>query len=553
MALGAVRYDAVNLSDPLSILTYAKELEGCTFRDVLDLGIAPEGTERNYGDKRYKGGMGTLVEERYFGYKANSDGRPDFPEAGVELKTTCYDVKKNGLPSAGERLVLTMIPLDRPVEDDIYESHMWEKAGKILLIYYRRDKGVSSYDQEISHVALFTPPESDMAIIEEDYNVIRDLVQAGKAEELSEGLTHYLGACTKGATEATMWTEQFYPPHSLAKKRAYCFKRSYMDYVLNHYLIGDEGDSERIIKDVPVVEDAGFEEHESPFVQPCISGLGGELHREPGIARVGEQPRQSAVAYRLVENTDDSNRIIKDSSVVKSVGFEEYVLSLVRPHVGKTDVELCQELGIEHTGNKSQWTTITYHLLGLRSDKAEEFEKANISARTVRIEENGSVRECLSLTPFTFVDLAGEEEWEDSDLCSYFEETRFFFVAFRKRGGDLVLEGARFWSMPKEDREGPLKDCWSAAVDRVRSGVTFTKQTRSDGSFWRVLNDLPAKTDNRIAHVRPHTSRSAYSLDDGTRIGDIEKDGDRLPDGQWMTKQSFWLNNDYIAQIVSEI
>lgn len=490
MAWGETYYEVVDLSDPMAILAYAKELEGHTFRDVLDLGIVPEGSSKDYGDKRYKGGMGTLIEERYFGYKANSDERPDFPEAGVELKTTCYDLKKNGQLSAGERLVLTMIPFDAPIEDSIYESHMWEKASKILLIYYRRNKETHGYDQEISHVALFTPPESDMAIIEEDYNFIRKLVQAGKAEELSEGMTHYLGACTKGATEATMWTEQFYPPHSLAKRRAYCYKRSYMDYVLNHYLIGDEGDSD------------------------CI---------------------------------------VKDPSTVKGVGFEEYVLSLIRPHIGKSDEELCCELGIEHTGNKSQWTTITYHLLGLRSGRAEEFEKANISARTVRIEGDGSVRECLSLSPFSFAELASEEVWEESALCSYFEETRFFFVAFRKSGENLVLDGARFWSMPKDDRDGALRDCWSAAASRVRAGVTFTKQARSDGSFWRVLNDLPAKSDNPVAHVRPHTSRSAYRLADGTEIGDVERDGDRLPDGQWMTKQSFWLNNDYIARIVSDI
>ena len=55
--------------DPATIAAYAQQLEGMTFRDVLDLGIVAEGVSREYGSKRYKGGLGTLLEERFFGYK----------------------------------------------------------------------------------------------------------------------------------------------------------------------------------------------------------------------------------------------------------------------------------------------------------------------------------------------------------------------------------------------------------------------------------------------------------------------------------------------------
>ena len=95
------------------VMTRAERLVGMTFRDVLDLGIAPEGVDREYNSRRYKGGMGNLLEERFFGYRANSDREPDFAEAGVELKATCVDRLKSGKLSAGERLVLTMIACSR--------------------------------------------------------------------------------------------------------------------------------------------------------------------------------------------------------------------------------------------------------------------------------------------------------------------------------------------------------------------------------------------------------------------------------------------------------
>ena len=62
-----------------------------------------------------------------------------------------------------------------------------------------------------------------------------------------------------------------------------------------------------------------------------------------------------------------------------------------------------------------------------------------------------------------------------------------------------------------------------------------------------VKNNLPKKSDNRIIHVRPHTSKTYYEFTDGTIIAKGTKsNANQLPDGTWMTDYSFWINNDYI-------
>ena len=86
-----------DFTNPESIERYAKQLEDMTFQEVIDLGIAPGGIEREYDKKGYKGGMGTLIEERFFGYKANNEQEADFPEAGVELKASPLNMKRRGL------------------------------------------------------------------------------------------------------------------------------------------------------------------------------------------------------------------------------------------------------------------------------------------------------------------------------------------------------------------------------------------------------------------------------------------------------------------------
>ena len=486
-----LEYRLIDFSDAAEIEQYAKQLEGHTFQEILDLDKAPEGVHRDYGSKRYKGGLGTLIEERYFGYKANSDPNADFAEAGLELKATCFDRLKSGDISAGERLVLTMVPFNEDIEDDLEESHLWDKLGNILLIYYERNRDIDSYDQRIAYVAVFEPKGTDLAIIEEDYRKIQSYVTSGRAHELSEGLTRYLGACTKGATLATMWVDQAYAPGVPAKRRAFCLKRSYMDAVLK-----------------------------SLAAESC--GLG-----------------------------DDEEPIVKDASELAGRSFEEFVQGLIAPYVGKTDKEICKMLGLEYKGNKAQWTQISYHMLGISGDHAEEFDKGGVSVRTVRIEESGSVKESMSLTTFRFKDLV-LEEWDDSPLRNYFEETSFFFVAFRKSSDDVVLAGTKFWSMPESDIEGGLRECWERTKRVINEGVELKAKVLSSGKV-TYTNNLPAMADNPVAHVRPHASASAYRFSDGSEVGNVRRDADELPDGRAMTRQSFWLNSGYVYEIVSLI
>lgn len=489
-SLSRTDYLYVKFDDPGSLLEYAKKLEGHTFQEVLDLGISPEGTvaRDDFGSKSYKGGMGNLIEERYFGYRANDDPAPDFAEAGVELKLTCYDTKADGSIRAGERLVLGMIAFDESIEAGLYDSHMWEKGGSVLLIYYGRDKSVSKFDQVISYAVLFSPPEADLAIIEEDYRTIQRYVMEGRAHELSESLTRYLGACTKGSTAAKSMRDQaVYAPGVPARGRAWCYKNSYMNSVLHEYILGDAG---------------------------------------------GES-------------------IVKDPSRLAGRSFEDYVLGLIEPYVGLADHEIADRIGLDSgPGNKSFWRMIAFRLLGLDGERASEFDKANIVSRTVRVEERGSVRESFPLPPFRFAELVAEEDWEGSELRGYFEQTRFFFTVFERSGGSYRLKGARFWSMPAADMDGPLRECWQAARDRVRDGVAFTRQVQRSGRVV-VKNDLPGISDNPVAHVRPHASKAYYRLADGTSVGDDARNGDELPDGQWMTRQSFWLNSGYIYEAIS--
>lgn len=243
------RYDEAN---PYSIEEYAQDLVGLSFNDVLDNDrhsslITEEQTiyAARHEDANRKGGLGDLIEERYFHYKCNNDSLPDFDKAGCELKVTPYKANRNGSLSAKERLVITMIDYMNAYKENFENSHLWSKCRLILLVYYLWLPNVNRLDYQINYAKLFSPPENDLKIIREDYNTILDKIKAGKAHELSGSDTLYLEACTKAATSADRRQQPF--SKEPAKPRAFAFKVSYMTYVLNSYIVPGKTTYEPII------------------------------------------------------------------------------------------------------------------------------------------------------------------------------------------------------------------------------------------------------------------------------------------------------------------
>lgn len=144
------------------------------------------------------------------------------------------------------------------------------------------------------------------------------------------------------------------------------------------------------------------------------------------------------------------------------------------------------------------------------------------------------------------IDLAAQE-WEDSDVYEYFSETKFLFVVYKRLGHEYILKGATLWNMPAADLDGPVKKGWESVQRIIKKGVRFT--INPNGT---ISNNLPGKNDNPIIHIRPHATKSAYRLNNGVIRGNVERDANPLPDGQWMTTQSFWINNSYILEQLPE-
>lgn len=455
-------------TDPISIEKFAQRLVGKTFRticeeDDLDFNNVvreKSGYEVNHENRKRKGALGEIIEERFFHYKCNSDSRPDFDKAGVELKVSPYKIIKKGNIVAKERLSITMIDYFEVVNESFEKSHLWSKARLILLIYYLYKKEIKErLDYEIGYAKLFSPPERDLKIIHHDYDIIIEKIRSGKAHELSESDTLYLGAASKATTSNDRRKQPF--NDIMAKPRAFAYKNSYMTYILNSYVVP------------------------------------GKLTYEP----------------IMKENVNEF--------------FEDYVIRKVSTYHDYSISALCNIFNIDMTKKpKNLEAMLIYKILGIKGNHAEEFLKANVVVKTIRIENNNKIKESMSFPTFKFKELI-EESWENSIFGTYLRETRFLFVVYKADSEhEYHLKGCQFWNMPVDDIELQVYSVWERTRNIIKQGLIIEAKNGTNG------NNLPKASENPVCHVRPH-ARNA-------------QDTYVLPDGRQYPKQSFWLNNKYI-------
>ena len=213
--------------------------------------------------------------------------------------------------------------------------------------------------------------------------------------------------------------------------------------------------------------------------------------------------------------------------------FEDYVIEKVNRFQGYSVEELCEEFEVDRQNKpKSLEAILAYRILGIKGNHAEEFEKASIVVKSIRIGKNDKIKESMSFPTFRFKELV-KEEWEESKFGNYLRETRFLFVVYKFDRNDVLrLRGCQFWNIPYEDLETDVKLVWEKTKQVLREGL----QVIETNGVHR--NNFPKASENPVCHVRPHARNAQDTFE--------------LPDGRQYPKQCFWLNNTYIYQQIQD-
>lgn len=204
-------------ASPRDIERFAKRIERMELGDATP---SFAGLDEPLGTHS-KGLLGRALEH-YFGIPPNNAARPDFPEAGVELKTVPLAPYKDGLGGyrIKERTKVCAINFQKLLEQTWKTSDARHKLEKVLFVFIL--PGKTPRGSRVEKVLLWDISTDYEPTFESDWCKVYDKVAVGLAHCISEGDGKYLGASTAGAGGGKTFPQ---PKSSIpAKMRAFSLK-----------------------------------------------------------------------------------------------------------------------------------------------------------------------------------------------------------------------------------------------------------------------------------------------------------------------------------------
>lgn len=449
------------------ILKKAETIKNKSLREVISNEAIKniENQISGYGLKR-KGFLGDLIEKYFFDINPGNISKPDFNVAGVELKTTPLKSHSQKQYVSKERLVFSMINYESIIDEKWESSSFLKKNKSLLLMFYLwiQNQSILEYKFKLIHLLDLIDDISD----EDKFQIQKDWEYI--VAKIKRGEAHLLSEGDTyylgASTKATNSQAVRNQPlnNTPAKPRAFSLKQQYINYLIQTKLLGNTINTDSIFK-----------------------------------------------KQRRLETIED---VIKQK-------FSLFI--------GKTDKEILTRLN-SNLGKKSKSykRLIVNKILGVKSNKIEELDKANVTLRVLTLEHTGNLRESISFPAFDYKDLVTQVWYDDikeimSDFHLQLETKKFLFVVFQKQKGtkNIILKKIIFWNFPMSDI-GEAKNVWQKTVNCINENR---------------YNDLPKTKDSKIAHVRPHGKNS--------------KDTIETPQHTQEMKRCFWLNAKYIQNAIN--
>ncbi len=255
----------------------------------------------------------------------------------------------------------------------------------------------------------------------------------------------------------------------------------------------------------------------------CRKGAGGDkeaLRSQPKsevLAKSRAFSFKTAYLNRIIHRHQDGYAPVAYNY---DLSFEDSILLKFKPFLGKNVADISDELNFHKSSknHKGFLSDLSRRMLGTNKKLLPEFQDNAIEMKTVRVEANGVPKEHMSFPQIDFEEIRNQT-WEDSE---FFEkvERKFLLVVFnRDENDDLTFSKVFFWNMPFEDRL-VAGGVWEATKATIEASET----------------NFPRAKASNVAHVRPKARN--------------REDTAPLPDGTHFPKQAFWLNREYIADVI---
>ena len=295
-------------------------------------------------------------------------------------------------------------------------------------------------------------------------------------------------------------------------------------------------------------------ESDGNYLSTCTKGAGGgkdfrdqPFSDEPAKQRAWEL-KSSYMTYLI--NNKIFNQSEQESVVTTARGekksFTQIISDKILAYKGMAEAELYQKFNVNPKA-KGKNSNLIKTILGLTGDleKTQEFQKANMNLRVIRVDKNGLPKEDSPFKTYNFQELVDIEEWEESHPYLEIYNKRFLFVVFKEVAPkEFVLDNLKYWGFPDRQLD-EVQRVWKETRQILMNGVQLTQ----NGD--RISTNFPQSKVNQVLFTKIHAQNTLYELKPGEFVGKGKlSDTDVLPDGRHITKHSFWMPKKFLKEVL---
>lgn len=165
------------------LLTRCKALAGMSFAQLASL----LSLNLPYHSLQRKGWLGQAVE-LVLGASAGQQALPDFISLGIELKT----VPVSGECEPIESTYISRVQLKPVVPEYWHTSSCYQKLRRVLWLPVEGDRDIPYAERRIGMGFIWSPDSKDLAVLEEDWTMLTNLIQQGQIAKIDARIGTYL-------------------------------------------------------------------------------------------------------------------------------------------------------------------------------------------------------------------------------------------------------------------------------------------------------------------------------------------------------------------------
>jgi DNA mismatch repair endonuclease MutH len=266
-------------------------------------------------------------------------------------------------------------------------------------------------------------------------------------------------------------------------------------------------------------------EADGRILGPCTKSDDGVRRQTQPFNAQNARPRAWALKPPFVLGIYEQSKLADpDYGLVVELSELDHLLSVLNSRRGDLIDDLSKEMNRPRSNAKDYAARVVHEYAASVEPRSASASATFPIIRAPRTTSAGRPYEAVSFPAFRHLELA-EETWENSLLLSYLEHLLFVPVIGAARSTpqwDCSLGPPLYWRPSAEQLAGVEAE-WSRFRDLVKDGHA---------------SSLPGESETRFIHVRPH--------------GKDKTDRDQLPGGGDEIKKSFWLNKQFVAEILAE-